>query len=172
MTARAPGLRGVTGAVLALLVALGLIVGGCQADGQDGPGDEPGGAEVAGDLETVRDRFRADLQEAEQLLQPARFQLKEGAGAAEIPLTCDLPDGNVGNSYLFDVRESPGRVDDPEAKANMVADHWRDKGYEVEVRTVAGFDVIAESPEGGALTFHAGESGMNLSGETPCVPES
>jgi hypothetical protein len=174
VSARAHARPAIRGAVFLLLTALGLLSAGCGSGGQDEPEDD-GTQEVnvtTEDLETLRGRYRADLQEAERLLQPARFVLKDPESATEIPLACDLPDGTTGQSVLFDVREAAGTVDDPEATANQVADHWRDKGYEVEVRTVAGFDVVAQSSDGGALVFHVGDSVMNFSGETPCVPES
>lgn len=147
--------------LLAMLTFTGV---GCQSGGQD-QSEEAG---VTVDLERSREQVRADLEEVEQLLQPAQFKLKNSQ--AEIPMTCELPSGEDGRSYLFDTRESASHVDDPEAKANLVANHWRDKGHAVEVATEAGYRVTAQTSQGGVLIFVASEPGMTFGGETPCVP--
>lgn len=171
----APGAVARSGMLLIALVAC-LVVGCRQADGDgrqeanmpsNARGQQPAAPPI--DLETARRRFRADLEEAERLLQPAKFELKDGSGGAEVPLTCNRPDGSEGRSYIFKVRESAAPLDDPAATARLVEDHWRGKGYTTTLRTNIAFDVQAITKEGGTLLFFASSRGMNLSGESACV---
>lgn len=161
--------------LLAGLVAC--LAAGCRQDGQaptqevaptvDQPTEQ---ARPPIDLETARKLFRTDLEEAERLLRPATFKLKDAAGVAEVPLTCDLPDGRQGRSYIFKVRESAVPLDDPAGRARLIEGLWRSKGYTTTVRTNIAFDVQAVTKEGGVLLFFASDQGMNLSGESACVP--
>lgn len=162
-TKRANARRSITRSVM-LLAVLTFAGTGCQAADQG----EPEEASVTVDLETVRNQFRTDLREAEQMLQPAQFESKDAVDEVSGP--CDLPDGSEGSAYLFKTRQAVGHVGDPEAKANLIADHWRGKGYKVEMATELGYRVTARTHKGGALSFIVGEPGMTLSGETPCVP--
>jgi hypothetical protein len=158
ITARA-AIRYIACAVL-LTLLLGLAGTGCQWAGR-GNAEE---ADVTAELETSRKQFRSELQEVEQMLQPAEFRLT--GSEAEIPMSC-LDDGR---SYLFDVREAAGPIDDPKGKANLIAEHWRGKGYQVEITPLEEtFQVSGRTPDGGRLTFVAGERAMALHGESPCV---
>lgn len=169
--------RTFSGCGLGLLLALGVLAAGCRMDNRD-PSQEntmprqdsvrpaPPGL----DVQTARTMLRADLDEIIKLVQPAEFTRVDPTGVAEVPLTCPLPDGGDGKSYGFKTRQSAEHVDDPEGRARLISDHWRSKGYTLQLRTELGYQVLAQTREGGSLSFIVSERGMTLSGESACVP--
>jgi hypothetical protein len=162
---------------LGLLALLGCLAAGCRADEPDaGEGiatDHQSSLRSAPrslDLETARRLLRADLDEVVKLVQPAEFTLVDPTGVLEVPVTCDLPDEREGKSYIFQTRQYARHIDEPGEAARLISEHWRGKGYAIQLRTELGYQVLAWTREGGSLSFIVGEPGMTLSGESACVP--
>jgi hypothetical protein len=122
------------------------------------------------DVETARRLLRADLEEVIGLVKPAKFTRVDPTGLPEVLLTCPRPDGSDGKSYGFKTLQSPMRIDNPEATAKLISDHWRGKGYDLQLRTKVGYEILAWTREGGSMTFIVSGAGMTLSGESACVP--
>jgi hypothetical protein len=122
------------------------------------------------DVETARRLLRADLEEVIGLVKPAKFTRVDPTGLPEVLLTCPRPDSSDGKSYSFKTLQSIMRIDSPEATAKLISDHWRSKGYTLQLRTELGYQVLAWTREGGSLSFIVSEPGMTLSGESACVP--
>jgi hypothetical protein len=137
------------------------------------------------DLEAERERIQTEFQSIEQMLAPAQFEvrnrvrdqsLRQGCGMAyeRFPFGFPWLNGDVGEQYMFYLREYPGPVLDPAGKADLIADHWDSQGYTVYAKMPEHpfgqyFTVHAKTDQQGWLTFRAHEDSMGLSARTGCA---
>ncbi|MBF4614103.1 hypothetical protein [Curtobacterium sp. VKM Ac-1376] len=161
--------------VMTAALALGLLTG-CAAGGDQMPADAAGLTQddvAKMSLHQEFDAYRDHYQHMQRLLRDAQLQVHDGewewGGGDRVPLiggdgVAPLPGSDTKNSYDMSTTRlwSPPGASDQQWDLQPMIDCFRDQGWHIEQRTIAGDqEVWASTGDGWQIQYSAQENGDN-----------